>query len=561
MKSQFQFRIGVIAVVCIFVFLYTFPSIKPLWTSTFGLLSIDEQLAVPEAQISYEDLTEENAAIVTFKVNYAAAVFVGRKIQHEEVLINVAEEVRKGLVAKGFRAGVINPEMSGGSVTIRVQEVNAATLKQEIAGLKLYSTLPLDLARIFPRSRITLGLDLRGGIDLVYQIDTSSLDQAERENPADAVRRSVEIIRNRIDMYGIAEPSIQAMDGGRIRVQLPGVADPERVKDLIQTTAMLRFHLVIETAMSAAELQPIDQHSEIVLFEPGAQGSPGIWYKLEKKPQVTGRDLKYANVAFSDMASPIVHVEFNPEGAVKFSSLTRRNVGRLLAIVLDNTVRSAPRIEGPIPGGRAEIRGRFSVDEAQNLAITLRAGALPATLIEIDSRVVGPTLGFASIEAGIRAAVLGTILVLGFMALFYKTSGMIANVAVIFNTLIVFSVLVFFGGTLTLPGIAGLILSIGMAVDANVIIFERIKEELRTGKTVRASISAGFERALTCIFDSNITTLLTVAVLYVFASGPIRGFATTLGIGLIANVFTAVVCVKLALEMIYSRSKSAVMSI
>jgi len=229
--------------------------------------------------------------------------------------------------------------------------------------------------------------------------------------------------------------------------------------------------------------------------------------------------------------------------------------------VLDNKVHSAPVIQSRITGGSAQITGRFTLEEAQNLAIVLRAGALPANLILLESRVVGPTLGAESIRAGVRAGIFGALLVVAYMILFYRFCGFLADLAVVFNTLIVFAFMVFFGGTLTLPGIAGLILTVGMAVDANVIIFERIREELRSGKTVRASIEAGFDRALACIIDSNVTTILTVAILYSFGSGPIRGFATTLGFGLIANIYTAIICVKLALDLIYSRNKAATLSI
>jgi preprotein translocase subunit SecD len=419
--------------------------------------------------------------------------------------------------------------------------------------------MPLALTSIFPRSKITLGLDLKGGIDLVYQVDVNSIQ--EGDSITDAVKRSVEIIRNRIDMFGIAEPSIKAQEGNRIRIQLPGVKDPERVKKLIQNTAMLQFHMVIDQAMTAAQLEPIAPDSEIVLMKPGTPKEPAIWYKLQKHSPVTGRDLKFAKVAFDDMSAPIVHLEFNAEGAAKFAQLTGSHVGEQLAIVLDNKVHSAPVIQTRITGGMATITGRFTLEEAQNLAIVLRAGALPASLIALESRVVGPTLGQESIEAGKKAGIVGAVLVLLFMAFFYKLSGVIADLAVLFNTLIIFSVLVFFGGTLTLPGIAGLILTIGISVDANVIIFERIREEFRSGKTVRASINAGFDRALSCIIDSNVTTLLTVAILYAFGSGPIRGFATTLGIGLLANIFTAIVCVKLALDLVYSGSKAKTISI
>jgi protein-export membrane protein SecD len=558
MKSQYRFKFLAIVLILLFAFAYTFPS-TPLWAPCFGVLTLDEQAAVPEDLLSYAGEAEPGAS-VQFTVMTTHAMFTTQqKVRPEDVLNSVADTARQRLTEKGLSARVVNPDYSKGIASVQVQGASVEKLKAAMADIKLYATLPTFLARLFPRDRITMGLDLKGGIDLVYQVDINSIEK--EDNPADAVQRSVEIIRNRVDMFGIAEPTIKAQEGHRIRIQLPGVKDPERVKSLIQSTAMLKFHLVKDQAVTAGQLGDIDRDNEVVLLEPGTKNSPPRWYKMKKQPEVTGRDLKYAKVSFDDMGSPIVHLEFNNEGALKFASSTGQHVGEQLAIVLDNKVHSAPVIQGRIPGGMAQITGRFTLEEAQNLAIVLRAGALPANLILLESRVVGPTLGRESIEAGMRAGILGTLLVLIFMAVFYKLSGVIADVAVLINTLIIFSVLVFFGGTLTLPGIAGLILSVGMAVDANVIIFERIREELATGKTVRASIAAGFDRALTCIIDSNVTTLLTVAVLYAFGSGPIRGFATTLGIGLLANIFTAIVCVKLALDLLYRRTNAATMSI
>ncbi len=555
MRSQHRFNLIVMLLVLLFTLIYTFPSTN-MWVKCFGVLTIDEQLAVPFRSLEFKDAPEGKAAQVELKVDSASSVFASNpNVKQDDVLNSVADTVRRILLENGMVASVINPDYSSGKATIRVTGKTAVEFRQAFDQLNFYALLPIDLARIFPRSKITLGLDLRGGIDLVYQVDMQSLESGD--SPKDAVERSVEIIRNRIDMYGIAEPIIKAQDNNRIRIQLPGVKDPERVKSLIQSTAMLKFHLVKDQAVTATQLEPVDPTNELVLIEPATKNSPARWYKLKRLPEVTGRDLKYAKVAFDEMGVPTVHLEFNPEGAAKFANSTGQHVGEQLAIVLDNKVHSAPVIQSRITGGSAQITGRFSLEEAQNLAIVLRAGALPANLILLESRVVGPTLGAESIHAGIRAGIFGALLVIVYMIMFYRFCGFLADLAVIFNTMIVFAFMVFFGGTLTLPGIAGLILTVGMAVDANVIIFERIREELRTGKTVRASIESGFDRALACIIDSNVTTILTVAILYVFGSGPIRGFATTLGFGLVANIYTAIICVKLALDLMYSRSKTA----
>jgi len=560
MKSHNSTLIGIIAVVLILSILYTVPS-TPLWPKCFGALTLDEQSAVPENLLKYRDAEDGKSAIVDFEINKTSTVLTSQTaVRGEDILNSVVDTVRQKLVDLNLKAMVINPDYSKGVASIRVPDKKVNELKEIIGRLNLYATLPPGLASIFPRSKITLGLDLKGGIDLVYQVDVNSLEK--NDNVADAVERSVEIIRNRIDMYGIAEPSIKSQTGNRIRIQLPGVKDPERVKSLIQSTAMLKFHLVKDQAMSATQLEPVDNANDLVLFEGASKGAPtGRWYKLKRVPEVTGRDLKFAKPGFDDMGSPIVHLEFNPEGAAKFAQSTGAHVGEQLAVVLDNKIHVAPVIQARITGGMAQITGKFTLEEVQNIAIVLKAGALPASLIMLESHVVGPTLGAESIIAGFRAGILGSLAVILYMVLFYKSCGFIADMAVLFNTLIVFAFLVFFGGTLTLPGIGGLILSVGMAVDANVIIFERIKEELRSGKTVKASIDAGFDRALACIIDSNVTTLLTVGVLYAFGSGPIRGFATTLGFGLIANIFTAVVCVQVALQTLHSGSKATTLSI
>jgi protein-export membrane protein SecD len=558
MKSKYNVKVIVVLLVFLFTVLYSLPS-TTIWDNAFGVLTIGEQQAVPERLLEFSAV--EDGAVVKFQVDRMAPILTGGKAQvkPEDILNSVADTARKLIVARGLEAMVINPDYEKGNASLRVPGKTPDELKSLIKETSLFARLPLAVASIFPKSKITLGLDLKGGIDLVYQVDVNSIK--EGDSITDAVKRSVEIIRNRIDMFGIAEPSIKAQEGNRIRIQLPGVKDPERVKKLIQNTAMLQFHLVVYQAPTAGQLEPINPETEIVLMKSGGPNEPAIWYKMQKHSEVTGRDLKFAKVSFDDMGAPIVHLEFNAEGAAKFAQLTGAHIGEQLAIVLDNKVHSAPVIQTRITGGMATITGRFTLEEAQNLAIVLRAGALPASLIALESRVVGPTLGRESIEAGKRAGIVGAILVLLFMAFFYKTSGLIADLAVLFNTLIIFSVLVFFGGTLTLPGIAGLILTIGISVDANVIIFERIREEFRSGKTVKASINSGFDRALSCIIDSNVTTLLTVAILYAFGSGPIRGFATTLGIGLIANIFTAIVCVKLALDFLYSGGKAKTISI
>lgn len=547
MKKNNLSKILVVAVIFLVSVICTLPS-TPIWENAFGSLTADEQTGVPIDRFDYQEESSTHSVLLTISVNKMAEVFNRPKNapSYEELLDKVSDTIRVKLNSiDNIHAEYTKTDMVEKKATLRVNVENVEKLKTIIANSKLYAKLPLSLAKLFPQKKITLGLDLKGGLDLVYQVDLDSIQ--EGDSIADAVNRSVEIIRNRIDVFGIAEPSIKAQEGNRIRVQLPGVKDPERVKQLIQNTAMLQFHLVEDQAVNASDLEPVSPTEKLLMSKGGTNQMP-MWFKLKRKPDITGSDLRFAKVAFDEMGSPMVHIEFNGNGRLLFGKLTGENVGRQLAIVLDDKVYSAPTIQSRITGGSAQITGKFSLEEATDLATVLKAGALPASLIALESRVVGPTLGQQSIDAGFVAGIIGFVLVMVYMVIFYNTCGIIADVAVIFNSLIVFASLVIFGGTMTLPGIAGFVLSVGMSVDANIIIFERIREEFRSGKTVRAAISSGFDRAFTCILDSNVTTLLVVAILYSFNSGPIRGFATTLGIGLIANLYTAVFFSKLCLE-------------
>lgn len=554
MKTQQNImRVCIVLVVLIISLIYTLPSTN-LWVSAFGVLSPHQQRVMPRRLIEFSDY--KDAAVITLNANTAATEYL--EADPETIVNEITDTVRKTIADAGYDVRVENIRYGDGAASLRIANIDSAKAEQLLETLSIYANLPIGIATIFPERRITHGLDLSGGIDLVYQVDRSSIQ--EGDSIADAVQRSIGILRNRIDMFGIAEPNIQSQDGYRIRIQIPGTGDLERVRDLIQSTAMLQFHIVKDQAMSAAQLEPVGE-DELVLMQRGGPGQPAMWFKLERHAHVTGGHLRYARVTRDDFGAPVVGLEFNAEGAARFARLTGAHQGEQLAIVLDNNVHSAPVIQQRITGGQAQITGGFDMEEAQNLAITLRAGALPASLIALESRVVGPTLGRESIEAGWAAGIAGAVFILVYMLMFYRLCGLLADLAVLFNTLIIFAALVFFGGTLTLPGIAGLILTIGMAVDANVIIFERIKEEFRSGKTVKASINSGFDRATSCIIDSNVTTLLTVTILYIFGSGPIRGFATTLGIGLLANVFTAIFCVKFALDMIYSGRNARTISI
>ncbi len=382
-----------------------------------------------------------------------------------------------------------------------------------------------------PGEKISLGLDLRGGMHLVLEVDTTELSPEEAR---DAPDRALEIIRHRIDEFGVAEPSILRQGRNRILVQLPGIEEPERAVSIIERAAFLEFKLVNDDprAMREALAGRIPRGYELKYLE-------GVPLLLEKKVVLTGEALTDAFVSFGEHGQPHVSMRFDRSGARLFARITGENVGERLAIVLDDKVHSAPVIRDRITGGEAVISGRFTMEETRDLALVLRAGALPAPIKIIENRHIGASLGEDCVRRGVTAAITGLILVAIFMAIYYLFSGLIANFALCLNLVIIMGTLAGFGATLTLPGIAGIILTIGIAVDANVLIFERIREELKLGKTTRLAIANGYKKAFLTILDANVTTLIAALVLFQFGTGPIRGFALTLTIGILASMFTA----------------------
>ena len=358
-----------------------------------------------------------------------------------------------------------------------------------------------------------------------------------------AVDQAVETITNRIDQFGVAEPDIRPQGRDRILVQLPGIKDPKRAIDIIGKTALLEFKLVDEDNSLEEALKGNIPPGDEILYQ--TKGEPGskrkIPFLLKKRAVITGEYLTDARVQIdSRYNEPYVSLSFDSRGARLFGQITGANIKKRLAIVLDGVVNSAPVIQDKITGGRAQITGRFTMEEARDLAIVLRAGALPAPVKIIEERTVGPSLGKDSINKGLKSMIIGGILVILFMGFYYKFAGLLADLALVLNILFIAAGLAFFGATLTLPGIAGIILIIGMAVDANVLIFERIREELRLGKTPRAAVDSGYSKALVTILDANITTLIAALVLFQFGTGPVKGFAVTLSIGIIASLFTAI---------------------
>ncbi len=398
------------------------------------------------------------------------------------------------------------------------------------------------------KGKINLGLDLQGGMHVVLRVDTDKIPMDARK---DAMERAIEIIRNRIDQFGVGEMAIQRQGKDHVIIQLPGVTDRERALEIIGKTAHLEFKMVsdnVEDLKKAISNEPVEgfdlKHEE-------GEGRGREPLLVSKEASLTGDLLVNAKTEFSSsgFGEPYVSIALNAKGAKIFGDVTATNVGKRMAIVLDGKVVSAPVIREAIPSGEAQISGSFTVDQANDLAVILRAGALPAPVIVEEERTVGPLLGADSIRSGIRATLIGASLVFIFMVVYYRLAGFVAIMALAMNMLIILACLAIFKGTLTLPGIAGLILTLGMAVDANVLVYERIREELRVGKTLRAAIAAGYHRAFSAIFDSNITTVVAAALIFKFGTGPIRGFAVTLTIGLLANLFTSVVCTRVIFDL------------
>ena len=366
-----------------------------------------------------------------------------------------------------------------------------------------------------------------------------------------ALDQAVKTIRNRVDQFGVTEPDIRKQQDYRIQIQLPGLEDPARAIEILGKTAHLEFKIVDEEAdLEKAKKGILPTGSELRVMQKRSDGaSTDTPIVVKKEAVMTGEYVSDANVNFDSTNQPYVMLNFNNVGARLFDRITTENVKKRMAIVLDGKVYSAPVIQERIAGGRASISGRFTVPEARDLAIVLRAGALPAPVKVLEERTVGPSLGQESIDKSIRSGLLGAGLVLLFMAVYYGFAGVVADVVVMLNIVIILACLSMFGATLTLPGIAGIILTVAMAVDANVLINERIREELRRGLSVKAAIEEGYKRATLTIVDANLTTVISAVVLYQFGTGPIRGFAVTLVIGLVASMFTAIFVSHLILDI------------
>jgi preprotein translocase subunit SecD len=380
-------------------------------------------------------------------------------------------------------------------------------------------------------------------------------EEGRAERVSAAVNQSLEVVRRRIDELGTREPTIQRQGDDRILVQVPGERDPTSIKELLGRTARLTFHMVdMDASLSDAEAGRLPPGAMLVPSADPDDGVPG--WVVQRRAELSGENLVDSQPSFQDN-QPVVSFRFDNAGARRFATLTQQNTGRLFAIVLDNEVISAPRIREPILGGSGIISGSFTVESANQLSILLRAGALPAPLTVLEERSVGPDLGADSVAAGQTASILGIVLVGVFMALYYGRFGLIADFALFCNMVLILAALSLLGATLTLPGIAGIVLTVGMAVDSNVLIFERIREEMRAGRTPLSAIQSGFSQAMRAIIDANLTTLIAAVLLFEFGSGPVRGFAVTLAIGILTTLFTTTLVTRAALFMWYRRTRPA----
>lgn len=517
-----SWRIILIIVVLIPAVVYVLPTFKPsLWPHNQINLGLDLQ----------------------------GGMHLGLEVQAEKAVENTIESIRSDL-----RGSLRNERIR----SVEVSDVNADKLAfrlinpDDLPGFKrLVESDYADLEILSEEERngehfVKLGLS----------------EERSQEVRQQAVRQALETIRNRIDEFGVSEPDIRIIGESRVQVQLPGVTDTDRAKELVGRTAMLEFKLVDEDhSVSRALEGDVPSGSEILSGSPDGEreGEP---YLVRERTLLSGGYLDDARVQVDQQYNrPYVSITFNRQGARIFERVTAENVQNRLAVVLDNRVYSAPVIQERIPGGTARITGDFSMQEARDLAVVLRAGALPAPVEIIEERTVGPSLGQDSIRQGLYSMLVGGILVLAFMAVYYQVAGVVANLALVLNILLIAAGLAAFQATLTLPGIAGIILTIGIAVDANVIIFERIREELRLGKKVASAITAGFNRATLTIMDANVTTLIAAVVLFQFGTGPVQGFAVTLSLGVVASMFTSLVVCRQVMDLLYVSRRRKTMSI
>jgi protein-export membrane protein SecD len=506
-----------------------------IWlTIAVGVLAVVPNFVSRQTLDSLPAILPQNRIVLGLDLQGGAYLLyqVDRADYIDKRLRTLTGEVRDALRAEP-RIGYTALGVDGNGVQVRVRDAaQFADARQRLS--QLTNPLAQTLFGAGGTDEFALTEGDNGLLRLAFT------DAGLNQRIASIVDQSIEVVRRRIDQLGTTEPSIQREGEDRILVEAPG-ADPQQLKAIVGTTAQLTFHLVDTTVdpFQAAQGRP-PAGMEVLYTSEDNESEPGRPYVVDETPLLTGEDLVDAQPGFQQQTNePIVTFRLTTSGARRFGEITTQNVGRPFAIVLDNEVVSAPRINEPITGGSGQISGSFTVESANDLAILLRAGALPAALTLVEERTVGPGLGADSIEAGELAALVAAILVCGLMILVYGLFGIFAILALVVNITLIFGILSLLGATLTLPGIAGIVLTMGMAVDANVLIYERIRDEGRAGRSPILAIDAGFKRALSPILDANVTTLIAAVILFQLGSGPVRGFAVTLAIGVLTTVFTA----------------------
>lgn len=467
----------------------------------------------------------------------------------ESTIERLSQEMRSFLKKEHIRHIALN-RVEGSRISIKLQDQKNIDRFEKLLDKEFK-----DLRMV---SRSTQGEILT----IVMDLPERETDQIKKL----ATEQALETIRNRIDQFGVSEPDIRQQGEKRILIQLPGIKDTKRAKDLIGRTALLEFKLLDETHdLNAAMQGNVPPGSEVlygIKEDPETKRIIKTPYLIKKRTLLTGAHLMDARVQIdSQYNEPYVSIDFDKKGGRDFARITEANVKKRLAIVLDDKVYSAPVIQEKITGGEARITGNFTTEEARDLAIALRAGALPAPVNILEERTVGPSLGTDSINKGLISMCVGGIFVIMFMIIYYRGSGIVADFALILNIILIAGGLAFFQATLTLPGIAGIILTIGMAVDANVLIFERIREEMNLGKTPRAAVDAGYDRATLTILDANVTTLIAALVLFQFGTGPVKGFAVTLSLGVLSSLFTALILTRLIFDYFLIKRKIRSISI
>ncbi len=446
---------------------------------------------------------------------------------------NLRDDVRRILREENVRTLSGGIGAQGRTVQFRVTDANDRA--KALTKLRLQSQ-PSGMSALGVASPPTF--DIAEATDGMVRLTLS--EQATQDKVRRAVDQSIEVLRRRVDALGTTEPNIQRQGVDRVLVQVPGLQDTKRLIEILGTTAKLEFRLVADTGFNPADVEMLPQTDQ-----------PGV-LPIEKQVMVQGEDLTDAQPGFDQRTSePVVNFRFNIKGGQQFGAVTSANVGKPFAIVLDGKVISAPRILGPITGGSGQISGRFTVEQASNLAILLRAGALPAKLTIVEERTVGPGLGQDSIDAGKLAAYVAAGLVVLYMLITYGVFGVFADLALLIHVVMIFASIVLLQATLTLPGIAGIIFTIGMAVDSNVLIYERIREEHKLGRSIVSSLDAGFNRAFATIVDSNATMMVAAIILYFLGSGPVRGFAVSLGLGILTTIITAVTMTRMMISLWY----------